>query len=209
MTTAVANHLIKVTKATRLMGCECAISGVSPAIAQTIVELGIDVGEVKTTANMRDALSAAFRALDAGPESQGLSGCPTTRSAGFRCRCPANAWVASIQVDLTSAVLQQFRQDLLEKLQASQVKGVILDLSGVEVMDLSDFENIRGTVNMARMMGSRTVLCGLKPGVVASLVALGARTDDLYAARDLDMGFELLTDERPADGDSIREPEDG
>jgi rsbT co-antagonist protein RsbR len=69
--TAVANHLIKVTKATRLMGCECAISGVSPAIAQTIVELGIDVGEVKTTANMRDALSAAFRALDAGPESRG------------------------------------------------------------------------------------------------------------------------------------------
>ena len=117
--------------------------------------------------------------------------------------------VASIQVDLTSAVLQRFRQDLLEKLQATQARGVILDLSGVDVMDLSDFENIRGTVNMARMMGSRTVLCGLKPGVVASLVALGARTDDLHAARDLDMGFELLTDEPPADGDSIREPEDG
>lgn len=117
--------------------------------------------------------------------------------------------VASIQVDLTSAVLQRFRQDLLEKLQATQARGVILDLSGVEVMDLSDFENIRGTVNMARMMGSRTVLCGLKPGVVASLVALGARTDDLYAARDLDMGFELLTDEPPADGDTGLEPKDG
>lgn len=62
--TAVANYLIKVTKATRLMGCESTISGVSPAIAQTIVELGIDVGTVKTTATMQDALASAFKALE-------------------------------------------------------------------------------------------------------------------------------------------------
>lgn len=61
--TAVANYLIKVTKATRLMGCECTISGLSPAIAQTIVELGIDVGRVKTTATMQDALVDAFQRL--------------------------------------------------------------------------------------------------------------------------------------------------
>jgi rsbT co-antagonist protein RsbR len=59
--TAVANHLIKITKATKLMGCECTISGVSPSIAQTVVELGIDVGDVSTTANLRDALTYAFR----------------------------------------------------------------------------------------------------------------------------------------------------
>ena len=59
--TAVANHLIKITKATRLMGCECTLSGISPAIAQTVVELGIDVGEVNTTATLRDALEGAFR----------------------------------------------------------------------------------------------------------------------------------------------------
>jgi rsbT co-antagonist protein RsbR len=58
--TAVANHLIKMTRATALMGCECIISGISPAIAQTIVELGIDVGSVRTTANMKDALATAF-----------------------------------------------------------------------------------------------------------------------------------------------------
>jgi rsbT co-antagonist protein RsbR len=58
--TAVANHLVKITKATRLMGCESTISGVSPAIAQTMVDLGIDVGQVKTTATMKDALADAF-----------------------------------------------------------------------------------------------------------------------------------------------------
>ncbi|TNE47717.1 MAG: STAS domain-containing protein [Bacteroidetes bacterium] len=61
--TAVANHLIKITKATRLMGCESTISGVSPAIAQTIVELGIDVGTIKTTSNMKDALASAFNKM--------------------------------------------------------------------------------------------------------------------------------------------------
>jgi rsbT co-antagonist protein RsbR len=59
--TAVANHLIKITQATRLMGCECTISGVSPSIAQTIVDLGIDVGRIKTTATMKDALAHALR----------------------------------------------------------------------------------------------------------------------------------------------------
>ena len=61
--TAVANHLINITKVTRLMGCSCTISGVSPAIAQTIVELGIEVGTVKTTGTMKDALSDAYRRL--------------------------------------------------------------------------------------------------------------------------------------------------
>ena len=62
--TAVANHFIKITKATRLMGCESTISGISPAIAQTMIELGIDVGTIKTTANMMDALNDSFRTLN-------------------------------------------------------------------------------------------------------------------------------------------------
>ena len=100
--------------------------------------------------------------------------------------------VASIQVDLTDAVLEQFRDDLLKELQARQPRGVILDLSGIEVMDLSDFENIRSTTSMAGLMGAQAVVCGLRPGVVASLILLGAETDELTAARDLDMAFELL-----------------
>lgn len=59
--TAVANHLIKITKATKLMGCECTISGVSASIAQTMVELGIEVGNIKTMGTLKDALADAFR----------------------------------------------------------------------------------------------------------------------------------------------------
>lgn len=61
--TGVANQLIKITKATRLMGCESIISGISPAIARTVVELGVTVGEVKTTATLRDAFEIALKAV--------------------------------------------------------------------------------------------------------------------------------------------------
>jgi rsbT co-antagonist protein RsbR len=59
--TAVANHLIKITKATRLMGCRTIISGISPAVAQTIVELGVQIEEIMTTNSMQDALKDAFK----------------------------------------------------------------------------------------------------------------------------------------------------
>ncbi len=54
--TAVANHLIKITKAAVLMGCQSVISGISPAIAQTITELGVELGSVRTTATIESAL---------------------------------------------------------------------------------------------------------------------------------------------------------
>ena len=59
--TAVANHLIKIAKATRLMGCTCIISGISPAVAQTLVQLGIDLGTILTNSDLQEALADAFR----------------------------------------------------------------------------------------------------------------------------------------------------
>jgi methyl-accepting chemotaxis protein len=58
--TAVANQLIKITRATRLMGCHAIVSGLSPAIAHTIVELGVDVESIRTTATLRDAFETAL-----------------------------------------------------------------------------------------------------------------------------------------------------
>ncbi len=58
--TAVANHFIRMTKAARLMGSYTIVSGLSPSVAQTIVELGIEVGDMKTTGNLQDALKIAF-----------------------------------------------------------------------------------------------------------------------------------------------------
>jgi rsbT co-antagonist protein RsbR len=61
--TLVAQHLIKTVAAARLMGAECIISGIRPQIAQTIVHLGVDLGDVTTKATMADAFALALRKL--------------------------------------------------------------------------------------------------------------------------------------------------
>jgi rsbT co-antagonist protein RsbR len=59
--TLVAQHLLKTVAAARLMGAECVISGIRPQIAQTIVHLGVDLGDVMTKATLADALAVALR----------------------------------------------------------------------------------------------------------------------------------------------------
>jgi methyl-accepting chemotaxis protein len=63
--TAVANHLIKIAKAAILMGCDTIISGISPAIAQTIADLGIDLGAIRTTSTIESALRDSIAAARA------------------------------------------------------------------------------------------------------------------------------------------------
>jgi len=60
--TQVAQHLLKTVVAARLMGAECIISGIRPQIAQTIVALGIEFGDIVTKATLADALVACLRA---------------------------------------------------------------------------------------------------------------------------------------------------
>jgi rsbT co-antagonist protein RsbR len=59
--TLTAQHLLKTVTATRLMGAECIISGIRPQIAQTIVHLGVNLGDVITKASMASALMLAFQ----------------------------------------------------------------------------------------------------------------------------------------------------
>lgn len=63
MDTAVANQLLKITRATQLMGCETILSGLSPAIARTLVDLGVNIGEVRTTSTLRDSFELALKSV--------------------------------------------------------------------------------------------------------------------------------------------------
>ncbi|MER6187242.1 MULTISPECIES: STAS domain-containing protein [unclassified Streptomyces] len=74
----VAQHLMKTVAAARLMGAECVVSGIRPAIAQTIVHLGLDLGTVITRASLADALAYALHELGVGIVA------PTSGGAGSR-----------------------------------------------------------------------------------------------------------------------------
>jgi len=100
--------------------------------------------------------------------------------------------VASIQVDLDDAVLRKFRDDLLGLLHSSGLVAVILDVSGVDLMDGEDFRALRKIIAMTELMGSRCIVAGLQAGVVASLVELDVDLDDMETVLDLDAAFEAL-----------------
>ena len=61
--TQTAQYLIKTVKAARLMGSDCIISGVGPEIAQTMVHLGVDLGDIDTSSTLSSALKKAFRTM--------------------------------------------------------------------------------------------------------------------------------------------------
>ena len=61
--TLVAQHLIKTITAARLMGADCYLSGIRPAIAQTIVHLGIDLADIQTKAKLSDAFALALKRM--------------------------------------------------------------------------------------------------------------------------------------------------
>ena len=73
--TLTAQHLLKTVSAARLMGAECIISGIRPQIAQTIVHLGVSLGDVPTKASLAGALGLAFKrmGLAVGPARRAIA----------------------------------------------------------------------------------------------------------------------------------------
>jgi rsbT co-antagonist protein RsbR len=61
MDTKTADHFIKMAKSVRLLGSECILSGINPAIAQTLTHIGVDLAGIRTMRNLRDALQAFLR----------------------------------------------------------------------------------------------------------------------------------------------------
>ena len=117
--------------------------------------------------------------------------------------------VASIQVDLDDRVIQQLADSLLEALHRQSARGVILDLSGVAIMDAEEFAALRKIERMAGLMGARTVFAGLKPGVVSALIDLDADIVDLVASRSLDDAFLLIdTESEVSAGEESQEESD-
>ena len=110
--------------------------------------------------------------------------------------------VASIQVDLDDEVLARFRDELLHRLHETGSPGVILDVSGLETLDSSEFSALRRIITMCTIMGAETVLVGLRPGVVSALIEAGADVDGLQAAINLDAAFAILQPEPESEAEA-------
>ncbi|GEM_PF-4849982 len=70
MDTHIAGHIIKLTRATRMMGCETIITGIAPEVAQSMVHLGIDLGDIRSRGRLKEGLAEAL-ARHPGPDLPG------------------------------------------------------------------------------------------------------------------------------------------
>jgi len=93
--TEVAQHLLKTVSAARLLGAECTISGIRPQVAQTIVSLGIEFGDIATKATLADALALALRQAGLKVVPALWSECRSSRSSR-RCSSPSRSTCRTI-----------------------------------------------------------------------------------------------------------------
>ncbi|MBI2149331.1 MAG: STAS domain-containing protein [Acidobacteria bacterium] len=100
--------------------------------------------------------------------------------------------IASIQSALTDEDLLQLRDDLAEQVGRFRSRGVIVDVTVLDVMDSFACRTLRAIAHIIRMRGAETVIVGLQPEVAFAMVQLGLTLGDISTALDLEEGLDLL-----------------
>lgn len=104
--------------------------------------------------------------------------------------------LVSVQTELGDDVVEQFQRDILSAIEresgSSRSGGLLVDVSGLEVVDTYVARVLADTAAMARLMGRETVVCGMRPEVAATLVQMGYTLDTVVTALDVDDGLDHL-----------------
>jgi rsbT antagonist protein RsbS len=106
--------------------------------------------------------------------------------------------LTTVHVELRDAVAEAFQADVLSAIERWRVMGLIIDISGLDMVDSYVARILAETGRMARLMGTDTVLCGMRPEVSATLVRMGYLMEGVHAALDLDEGLARLRELRAA-----------
>jgi rsbT antagonist protein RsbS len=100
--------------------------------------------------------------------------------------------IAMIRASLTDSEWDRFREALLTRIGRDRSRGVIIDVSTMDVMDSFATRSLRGLSQMLHMRGAETVIVGIQPDVAYAMAQLGLRLPDARTALDLESGLELL-----------------
>jgi rsbT antagonist protein RsbS len=101
--------------------------------------------------------------------------------------------IASIQAALIDADLVQLKEDLAHKIGVHRTRGVIIDVTALDVLDSFSTRTLRNIAHGARLRGAETCIVGIQPDVAFAMVQLGLTLDNVSTALDLEEGMELLT----------------
>ncbi len=100
--------------------------------------------------------------------------------------------IATIQAALTDADLITLQDALVAQVGKYRSKGVIIDVTALDVMDSFATRTLRSLAHMIRLRGSDTVICGIQPEVAFAMVQLGLTLEGITTTLDLEEGLELL-----------------
>ena len=100
--------------------------------------------------------------------------------------------LVSIQIELRDAVADAFQADVLSAIENRGTTGLVVDISGLDMVDTYVARVLAETGRMAKLMGTSTVLVGMRPEVAATLVRMGYGMEGVRTALDLDAGLALL-----------------
>ena len=106
--------------------------------------------------------------------------------------------LVTLQGDLHDSTAQQLQQDLSETISRTGVRGVLIDISGVEIVDSFLGRVLAEIAAQSKLLAARTVVAGMRPAVAITLVELGLTLPGLSTALSTEAGMELLALQAPA-----------
>lgn len=114
--------------------------------------------------------------------------------------------IASLHSTLADVDWRELQDDLLDKVGRLRARGVVVDITAVDVLDSFATRVLRGMVDAIRLRGANTVIVGMQPDVAFTMVRLGmtARLEGVDTALDLEEGMELLRRRRLRGGACAR-----
>ncbi|MDH6224452.1 MULTISPECIES: STAS domain-containing protein [Streptomyces] len=109
--------------------------------------------------------------------------------------------LVSIQVDLEDQIVLDLQEDLAARIVDSGARGVVIDITAVEIVDSFVGRMLATTAAISRMLDAETVVVGMRPAVAITLVELGLSLGGVRTALSLEKGLDMLArpgDDRPA-----------
>ena len=100
--------------------------------------------------------------------------------------------LVTIQVDMHDQLALTLQDDLTQKIVATRAKAVLIDISGLEMVDSFMGRMLGNIAAMSRILDAQTVVVGMRPAVAITLVELGLQLPGIRTALNVDAGLELL-----------------
>jgi rsbT antagonist protein RsbS len=100
--------------------------------------------------------------------------------------------LVTIQVDMHDRLALALQEDLTERIVSARGRGVLIDISALEIVDSFIGRMLGNIAAMARMLDAETVLVGMQPAVAITLVELGLALPGIRTALNVERGMELL-----------------